>query len=207
MGNILLRFVFLFLITLTKEDDDTIIELDITQHPVEEFYTVPLFVGSLPEDSDEKNNYTIQNFTLQVDTTSSLSWIPSNKTTFPNITFNKYNSSLSFTGKETNDSIVIVDEDGDVFGNIIYDTVSLGNDEKIKVDNYTMLQILNYDKYFGDFPNGKLGLGYKNHSQGGEDSNFLSVLKKNNIISKKIFAIEKNKIIFGGIPERYTKYQ
>ncbi len=92
MVNILLRFVFLFLITLTKEDDDTIIELDITQHPVEEFYTVPLFVGSLPEDSDEKNNYTIQNFILQVDTTSSMSWIPSNKTTFPNITFNKYSS-------------------------------------------------------------------------------------------------------------------
>ena len=207
MENILLRFLLVILFTLTKEDDDTIIELDITQHPVEEFYTVPLYVGSLPEDSDDNKNYTIQTFTLQVDTTSSLSWIPSNKTTFPNITFNKYNSSLSFTGKETNDSIVIVDEDGDVFGNIIYDTVSLGNEDAIKVDNFTMIQILNYDKYFGDFPNGKLGLGYKNHSQGGEDSNFLSVLKKNNIISKKIFAIEKNKIIFGGIPERYTKYQ
>lgn len=203
------NFIFVLVTALLFIDTNEVTveilrEINLDKHQIKDFYTIPFSIGTIPEENTI--NYTIQNFTIQVDTTSSITWIPSNKTN-NNHNISKYNSSLSYSSIETNDTICVVDEDGDVCGNLVFDSISLGPNKEIEVQNFSLVQIINYDNYFGDFPNGKLGLGYQNHSSGGENSNFLTMLKKNKIISNRIFSIENNKIIFGGIPPVYENYK
>ena len=76
------------------------------------YFTIPLSFGSENEI-----------FELQIDTTSSISWIPSPK--FP-LDVKKYNISDSSTGILTKQSLELEDEDGTVFGKACYDTIKIG---------------------------------------------------------------------------------
>ena len=64
------------------------------------FYIIPISFGSNEEE-----------FQIQVDTTTSETWIPSYKTT---LKVKKYNISNSVNGQRTNKTFEVEDEDGDV---------------------------------------------------------------------------------------------
>ena len=66
------------------------------------YYIIPMSFGSNSEE-----------FQIQVDTTTSETWIPSPKTT---LNVKKYNISKSTTGQKTNKTFEVEDEDGDVRG-------------------------------------------------------------------------------------------
>ena len=167
----------------------------------------------LKEINDDKEFYTIiiklgnQSFEVQIDTTSSISWVPStaaksNITSYLNIS-NYYKSKIPFD-KQKNETILLVDEDGDVQGEIREDTLSIGYNEEIKLNNFIFLGVTFYDKLFKDYPNGKLGLGYK--TLYGNNSNILKLSYNQTKINKTIFTLEQNKLYFGEIPEKLNNY-
>ena len=133
------------------------------------FYTIPVTFGSNQEVFD-----------IQVDTTTSETWIPSYKTT---LNVKKYNISKSSTGIKTNKTFEVEDEDGDVRGKACYDTIKVGD---ITLEHFGFVQVDEFEYQFKDYPQGKLGLGFK--QEHGEDFNFIGRLKKKNLIEKEIFA-------------------
>ena len=149
---------FLFLLTtsiLSKEPQTISLSFD----PEKGFYTVPMVFGSNGEAFD-----------VQVDTTTSETWLPSFKTT---LNVKKYNVSESSTGQKTNKTFEIEDEDGDVRGKACYDSVKIGD---ISLDHFGFVQVDEFEVDFKDYPQGKLGLGYK--QEHGVDFDFLGKLKK-----------------------------
>ena len=176
---------FLFLLTtsiLSKEPQTISLSFD----PEKGFYTVPMVFGSNGEAFD-----------VQVDTTTSETWLPSFKTT---LNVKKYNVSESSTGQKTDKTFEIEDEDGDVRGKACYDSVKIGD---ISLDHFGFVQVDEFEVDFKDYPQGKLGLGYK--QEHGVDFDFLGKLKKNGIIDKKIFSInaETKELIIGEMPSHY----
>ena len=94
MDNFIFVLVTALLFIDTNEVTVEILrEINLDKHQIKDFYTIPFSIGTIPEENTI--NYTIQNFTIQVDTTSSITWIPSNKTN-NNHNISKYNSSLSY---------------------------------------------------------------------------------------------------------------
>ena len=150
------------------------------------FYTVPVSFGSNEE-----------TFDLQVDTTTSETWIPSLKTTMK---VKKYNISKSSTGQKTNKTFEVEDEDGDVRGKACYDSIKVGD---ISLDHFGFVHVDEFEYEFKDYPQGKLGLGFK--QEHGEDFNFIGKLKKNKLIEKEIFSInsESKELIIGELPSQF----
>ena len=150
------------------------------------FFTVPLIVGS---NEDE--------FEVQIDTTTSLTWVPSINTTFP---IKKFNPKKSETCVMTNLTFEIDDEDGNVKGPALYDSLSVG---PYTLDRFGFVLIDSFQQNFKDYNQGKLGLGYRHEH--GVDYNWIGSLKKNGFIEKEIFSISPNDktIVVGSIPEEY----
>ena len=96
--NILFFFLLLFYLNNSIEKESKYIELDID---CEKFCTIPVSFGS----NDEV-------FTLQLDTTTSDSWIPSTKF---DLDVPQYNILNSKNGKRTNKTIEIEDEEGIIY--------------------------------------------------------------------------------------------
>ena len=147
------------------------------------YYIIPMSFGS---NQDE--------FQIQVDTTTSETWIPSPKTT---LKVKKYNITQSTTGQKTNKTFEVEDEDGDVRGKACYDSVQVGD---ITL-NFVLVDEFEYP--FDDYEQGKLGLGYK--QEHGDDFNFIRKLKLNNIIDREIFSInhETKELIIGDVPPQF----
>ena len=150
------------------------------------FFTVPLIIGS---NEDE--------FQVQIDTTTSLTWVPSINTSF---TINKFNPKKSKTCVMTNLTFEIDDEDGNVKGPALYDSLSVG---PYTLDKFGFALIDSFQQNFKDYNQGKLGLGYRHEH--GVDFNWIGSLKKNGFIEKEIFSISPNeqKLVIGSIPEEY----
>ena len=150
------------------------------------FYTVPVSFGSNEE-----------TFDLQVDTTTSETWIPSFKTTMK---VKKYNISKSSTGQRTNKTFEVEDEDGDVRGKACYDSIKVGD---ISLNHFGFVNVDEFEYEFKDYPQGKLGLGYK--QEHGEDFNFIGKLKKNKLIEKEVFSInsDSKELIIGELPSQF----
>ena len=150
------------------------------------FYTVPVSFGSNKE-----------TFDIQVDTTTSETWIPSYKTA---LNVKKYNISKSSTGIKTNKTFEVEDEDGDVRGKACYDSIELGD---ISLDHFGFVLVDEFEFEFKDFTQGKLGLGLK--QEHGEDFNFIGKLKKNNLIDREVFSInaETKELIIGELPSQF----
>ena len=134
------------------------------------FYIIPISFGSNQEE-----------FGIQVDTTTSETWIPSPKTS---LKVKKYNISESTTGEKTNKTFEIEDEDGDVRGKACYDSISFGD---ISLDHFGFVLVDEFEHPFSDYEQGKLGLGYK--QEHGDDFNFLRKLKLAGIIDREVFSI------------------
>ena len=150
------------------------------------YYIIPMFFGS---NQDE--------FQIQVDTTTSETWIPSPKTT---LKVKKYNITQSTTGQKTNKTFEVEDEDGDVRGKACYDSVQVGD---ITLNNFGFVLVDEFEYPFDDYEQGKLGLGYK--QEHGDDFNFIRKLKLNNIIDREIFSInhETKELIIGDVPPQF----
>ena len=150
------------------------------------YYIIPMSFGS---NQDE--------FQIQVDTTTSETWIPSPKTT---LKVKKYNITQSTTGQKTNKTFEVEDEDGDVRGKSCYDSVQVGD---ITLNHFGFVLVDEFEYPFDDYEQGKLGLGYK--QEHGDDFNFIRKLKLNNIIDREIFSInhETKELIIGDVPPQF----
>ena len=150
------------------------------------YYIIPMSFGSNQEE-----------FQIQVDTTTSETWIPSPKTT---LKVKKYNITQSTTGQKTNKTFEVEDEDGDVRGKSCYDSVQVGD---ITLNHFGFVLVDEFEYPFDDYEQGKLGLGYK--QEHGDDFNFIRKLKLNNIIDREIFSInhETKELIIGDVPPQF----
>ena len=151
------------------------------------YYTIPLKVGT-PEEE----------FNVQVDTSTSTSWIPSKKCKNCVLADKLYNEEESRTSSPTNSILKLEDEDGNVEGYEISDNIMLG---QYKLKQYGFIEVTKVADDFRDHYQGKLGLGYRSHLDN-KEFNFLEKLKKNNLIKRKIFSInainEKRGMLFVG---------
>ena len=159
------------------------------------YYTTPLKVGT-PE----------KLFNVQIDTSVSTCWLPSVKCKNCYYSTNFYNSSESNTSANPSDKeIELDDEDGDVEGYQIDDDISLNG---YKLKKFSFVQATKLDDDFRDHYDGKLGLGYR--GEFGKNFNILDKLKRDKLISKRIFSInqinEKKGLLYlgGTLNEKYT---
>ena len=166
-----------------------LISISLDKKPENNFFTVPLSIGT-PSD--------IQIFEVQVDTTTSETWVPSINTTY-NIN-PKYDLSLSSSSNTSNKTMEIFDEDGDVSGKATHDVIKIG---KYSLDKFGFVSIINYPNNFKDYPNGKLGLGYKQDH--GDEFNFIRMLKEKGLVNNEIFTIDpfQKELIIGNYPSKY----
>ena len=177
-----------FLISLIQITSNSI-SIPLDKKPENNFFTVPLSIGT-PSD--------IQIFEVQVDTTTSETWVPSINTTY-NIN-PKYDLSLSSSSNTSNKTMEIFDEDGDVSGKATHDVIKIG---KYSLDKFGFVSIINYPNNFKDYPNGKLGLGYKQDH--GDEFNFIRMLKEKGLVNNEIFTIDpfQKELIIGNYPSKY----
>ena len=179
-------FLFLTIIILSKSLSLKSESIKLEFRQKNNFFTVPIIIGSKGEQ-----------FEVQIDTTTSLTWIPSINTTY---SVNKFNPKNSATCSITNLTFEIDDEDGNVKGLSLYDSISVGS---YSLDKFGFVLADSFQQNFKDFNQGKLGLGF--HHEHGVDFNFIGSLKKNKLIEKEIFSISPNdkELIIGDIPEKY----
>ena len=92
---------------------------------------------------------------LQVETTSYKTWILS-VLNEDNPSIFSYNLKDSKTAKEQGGWDTVVDEEGTINGNVIYDKAYFG---KYKIDKFKFIEAVEFEEGFKDFKIGKLGLG------------------------------------------------
>ena len=211
-----LFYIYLFIITIqiifcnTEDQDDSdegniLLPMDGKQIEItfqgkkignKNYFTTPLKVGT-PE----------KTFNVQIDTSVSTCWLPSVKCKNCVLSTTLYNESESSTSSNPSDEdIELDDEDGDVEGYKIDDDISLNG---YKLQNFSFIQVTELDEDFRDHFDGKLGLGYR--GQFGKNYNFLDKLKKDKLISKKIFSInqisdKKGLLFIGDLSARKYTY-
>jgi len=139
---------------------------------------------------------------LQVETTSYKTWIISllneaNPSVF------SYNLKESSTAEEVGDWDTVVDEEGTISGNVIYDLAYIG---KYKIPKFKFIEAVEFEDEFKDFKTGKLGLGNCHYASSG-DKEFCLIqrLKDNGSIDKRIFSLREvsdthGEIIIGDVP-------
>ena len=162
------------------------------------YYTIALEIGTPGEE-----------YEVQVDTSTSTSWIPSSRCKNCILARRLYDPEDSRTSSPTDIKIELEDEDGNVEGYQAADNIQLGS---YKLKQYSFVEVTKVADNFKDHYQGKLGLGYKSHTLKDDEFNFLEKLKKNNLIKKKIFSInaindKKGMLFIGDIPgKHYNTY-
>lgn len=175
--------IFAWFFSLFSNKDIKYVEFNINCPLDSNFCFIPAYFGS-----------NIESFLIQLDTTTSYTWIPS-----PKFNFNvpKYNFSNSIKGKTTNKTIEIDNGGGVIYGKLSFDSLNIGN---ITLENFSFVLAYDYDD-FNNYPNGKLGLGFAHNEK--DNFNLIKKLKENNLINKEIFVIDRisKKLIIGKIPD------
>ena len=140
---------------------------------------------------------------LQVETTSYKTWVTSvlNEN---NPSIFSYNLKESKTAKEPGDWDTVVDEEGTVNGNVIYDTAYIGN---YKIPDFKFIEGIEFEDEYRDYKTGKLGLGNCQYAEK-EDKEFCLIqrLKDNGSIDRRIFSIKEisnthGEIVIGDISD------
>lgn len=151
------------------------------------FFTIPIKIGS-------KDNL----FEVQVDTTTSETWVPSINTTYKDV--DKFNPIDSSTCEITPLHFEIDDEDGNVKGLSIYDSIKVG---PYTLERFGFVLVDSFQKGFKDFKQGKLGLGFRHEH--GVNFNWLGALKQKGLIEKEIFTIlpDEEKLVVGSVPKKF----
>lgn len=168
-------------------------EIDLMLSKEYNFFTVPITLGTK---HNEIGDY--KTFKVQIDTTTSETWVPSVLANISKV--EHYNISESTSAEDTNKTIEIDDEDGDVSGKSVCDALKIGD---FQLDHFAFVQINNYGKGFVDYAQGKLGLGLREDH--GKNFIFLSVLEENDLIEHRLFTIDplQSKLIVGHVPNKY----
>jgi len=125
---------------------------------------------------------------VQVETTSYKTWVSSvlNK---KNPSIFAYNIKESSTGEEEGDWDSIVDNEGTISGNVIYDTAYIG---KYKIEKFKFIEAVEFNEGFKDFSNGKLGLGNCHYAdESNKEYCLIQRLKDNGSINRRIFSIRE----------------
>ena len=184
--NIFSLLILLSIIVNIISLDSNSIKLEFREE--NHFFTIPIKIGS--------NG---QQFEVQVDTTTSETWLPSVNTTFK---VQKFDPKKSSTCQIIPKEFEIDDEDGNVRGTPVYDSITVGS---FTLDKFGFVLVQGYQKDFKDFPDGKLGLGFRHEH--GVDFNFLGSLKSKGLINKEVFTIlpKEEKLVIGGIPSELEK--
>jgi hypothetical protein len=156
---------------------EKILTLIIPYQDNEDFMIAPLGLG------------TPVNFVpVQVETTTYKSWVTSilNK---KNPSIFAYDIKESKTGEEIGDWDSIVDNEGTISGNVIYDTAQIG---KYKIDKFKFIESVEFEENFKDYKIGKLGLG-NCHFAEESDKEFCLIqrLKDNGSIERRIFSLRE----------------
>ena len=174
---------FLAIVSIFKSKENNYIELKIDCQTGNICF-IPVYFGSNHEP-----------FKIQLDTTTSYTWIPS--TNF-DLDVPKYNILESNYGKRTNKTIEIEDEDGVIYGKLSFDSINIDN---ININRFNFILANGHDPFFKDYPKGKLGLGYDSDDK--YNLNFIHQLKEQKLIEKELFIIDKfsKKLIIGKIPD------
>ena len=192
-------FLFLFATIFCLLDEGNIylpmvsnFTLEHSQNKVnnKNYYTIPLKIGSQGIE-----------FNVQVDTSTSTSWVPSSRCENCVLAQKTYNDVFSSTSSPTNSVIKLEDEDGNVEGYEVSDNVRLGS---YKLKQYGFIQVTRVADDFRDHYGGKLGLGYKSLLDN-KEFNFLEKLKRDSLIVKKIFSInaindKRGILLIGDLP-------
>ncbi len=183
--RIYLMFLFIILTNFSFSIKPSYIKLEFREK--NHFFTIPITVGSKK-----------QPFEVQVDTTTCETWLPSINTTFK---VDKFDPKTSSTCEIVNKEFEIDDEDGNVRGTPVYDSVTVG---PYTLDRFGFVVVQGYQSEFKDFPDGKLGLGFRHEH--GVEFNWLGYLKEKGYIEKEIFTIlpKEEKLYVGGIPPELT---
>ena len=174
------------------------------------YNSIPLKTDSIKLEFREKNNfYTIpitvgnkkQAFEVQVDTTTSETWIPSINTTYE---VDKFDPKTSSTCELSHLHFEIDDEDGNVKGPSFYDSLTVGD---FSLKRFGMVLVDSFQSGFKDAKQGKLGLGFRHEH--GVDFNWLGSLKQNGLIEKEIFTIlpDEEALVVGSIPKELENEQ
>ena len=140
---------------------------------------------------------------VQVETTTYKSWVSSvlNK---KNPSIFAYNIKESKTGEETGDWDSVVDNEGTISGNVIYDLAYIG---KYKIEKYKFIEAVEFDDNFKDFQNGKLGLGNCHYAdESDKEYCLIQRLKDNGSIERRLFSLRElsntqGELVIGDIAE------
>ena len=125
---------------------------------------------------------------VQAETTSYKSWVLS-VSNEANPSIFAYNIKESKTGVEDGDWDSVVDSDGTISGNVIYDTAHIG---KYKIEKFKFIEAVEFDDDFKDFKIGKLGLGNCQYaSKYDKEFCLIQRLKDNGSIERRIFSIKE----------------
>ena len=125
---------------------------------------------------------------LQIETTSYKSWIVSSSLDSKNTLAFSYDKKSSSTSEDTENWDTVVDQEGTISGNIIYDKLYLQNFE---ISHYKFIEALEFEN-FNDYKFGKLGLGNCHYAKE-ENKQFclLERLKENGSINRRIFSLRE----------------
>jgi hypothetical protein len=125
-----------------------------------------------------------QTFVVEIDTGSDLSWIPSTNCTECNDSPQRFNETLSTSFVDTDQDTTINDDDGNVQGSLVKDTIKFGD---LSTEGFGFVLADSLEKDYDDYKSGKLSLSYD--SSQGPDFSFLDLLKNNSVIQRRIFAL------------------
>ena len=184
--SFLLLFLSLYTIT-SKVDEGSIVvhmksvNVTVPYNSVRKYFTIPVQIGT-PK----------QIYNVQVDTSVSTSWLPAAYCKNCKKATKLYEHKNSSTSSPTDQFVELEDENGNVKGFKIQDTIEVSG---FKMKQYGFVEVSEIDGKFNDHFDGKLGLGY--NGQIGDEFNFMKKLKNDNLISKMIFSINEINSTFG----------
>ena len=140
---------------------------------------------------------------VQAETTTYKSWVTSVLNT-QNPSIFAYNAKESKTAEEEGDWDTIVDSDGTISGNVIYDIAHV---DKFKIERFKFIEAVEFDENYKDFKNGKMGLG-NCHYADDENKEFCLIqrLKESGLIERRLFSLRElsdthGELVIGDIAE------
>ena len=127
-------------------------------------------------------------FPLQIDTTSYKSWVSSSSKKDGSFLFG-YDKEDSETVVESGEWDTVVDEEGTISGDVLYDNIFLG---RFEINHFKFIEAIEYEDEFNDYKYGKLGFGNCQYANSNElEYCLLQKLKDNNSIEKRIFSLRE----------------
>ena len=151
--SLLLLTSFIYITLSAKADEGSIVvsmksvNITVPYNPARKYFTIPIAVGT-PK----------QIYNVQIDTSVATSWLPSAMCKNCQKATKLYNHKESTTASPTGDKVELDDENGDVEGFKVQDTIEVAG---YKMKQYGFVEVSEMDDDFTDHYDGKLGLGFR----------------------------------------------